>query len=141
MVMHGETAIAGKRLSEGFQGLIQEESYSPDHWCNSIETDLFWMRMSNRSYITREVQRLPGHKPINCRYSFFKVKPPLVYNREGPRAFKKKAVVKSELPVFWKSNQKDWVTRPVFKEWILEVFASNLKTYLEDKTYVGSLKQ
>ncbi|XP_067138182.1 tigger transposable element-derived protein 1-like [Centruroides vittatus] len=62
-----------------------------------------------------------------------KIKSLLVYHSENSRVFKKNCIVKSNLPVYWKSNQKAWVTQVVFKEWILETFAPAVKKYLLDK--------
>ena len=97
--------------------------------------------MPNRTYITKKEKKLPGHKPMKDSLTLLfaanasglmKVKPLLVYHSESPRVFKNKAVVKSKLAVYWKSNRKAWVTRLIFKEWILEVFAPSMKKFLED---------
>lgn len=61
-----------------------------------------------------------------------KIKPLLAYNSETPRAFKNHNVFKSRLSVMWRSNRKAWVTQPIFKEWILETFAPQVKKYLDD---------
>ena len=42
----------------------------------------------------------------------FKLKPPLVYRAENPRALKN--IRKICLPINWKSNKKAWVTLAAF---------------------------
>ena len=132
---------AAEKFAKDFQKLVEEEGYTPHQLFNCDETGLFWKRMPNRTYITKEEKKLPGHKPMKDRLTLLfaanasgimKVKPLLVYHSESPRVFKKKAVVKSKLAVYWKSNRKAWVTRLIFKEWILEVFAPSVKKFLED---------
>jgi hypothetical protein len=41
----------------------------------------------------------------------FKVKPLLVYHSENPRVFKKNNVIISKLPVTWRVNCKDCVSK------------------------------
>ena len=98
--------------------------------------------MLNRTYITKEQKSLPGHKPMKDRLTLllcdnasgdFKVKQMLVYHSNNPRVFKRNNVIKSKLPVMWRSNRKAWVTRQCFVEWIHAVFAPSVKKYLQEK--------
>lgn len=58
-----------------------------------------------------------------------KMKPLLAYHSENPCFFKHDIVIKSMLPVIWRSNNKAWVTRIIFREWLNDVFAPAVKTY------------
>ncbi|PNF21897.1 hypothetical protein B7P43_G04399 [Cryptotermes secundus] len=95
--------------------------------------------MPTQTYITAEDNALLGHKPMKDRLMLLfcasasgdlKIKPLLVYHSETPRAFKKCKVQKSRLNVMWRSNNKAWVTRDLFTDWINEVFGPSVKKYL-----------
>ncbi|XP_023210348.1 tigger transposable element-derived protein 1-like [Centruroides sculpturatus] len=145
VIMYGEDGSNDKeeaeKFSVDFQQFLKNEGYCPQQVFNANETGLFW-KMPNRTFITKEEKTLPGHKPMKDRLTLLfaanasgdlKIKPLLVYHSENPRIFKKNCIVKSNLPVHWKSNQQAWVTQVVFKEWILETFAPAVKKYLLDK--------
>ncbi|XP_064111492.1 tigger transposable element-derived protein 1-like [Macrobrachium nipponense] len=98
--------------------------------------------MPRRTFITAEEKPLPGHKPMNDHLTFLfcanasgdcKIKPLLVYRSENPRAFKKNKVQRKQLNMMWRSNNKAWVTRILFVEWINEVFGPEVKRYLLEK--------
>ncbi|XP_051785915.1 tigger transposable element-derived protein 1-like [Erpetoichthys calabaricus] len=123
-------------------GIHSDEGYCPQQVFNADETGLFWKRMPSRTFITKEEKKLPGHKAMKDRLTLMfssnasgdlKIKPLLVYHSENPRIFKKNNVIKSKLPVHWKSNQKAWVTQVIFNEWILETFAPAVKKFLLEK--------
>ncbi|XP_028668446.1 tigger transposable element-derived protein 1-like [Erpetoichthys calabaricus] len=144
VIRHGEAANSDKAGAEKFilefKKIIEEESYVPQQVFNADETGLFWKKMPNKTYITKEEKALPGHKPMKDRLTLllcgnasgdFKLKPLLVYHSDNPRVFKKHNVIKQKLPVMWRSNSKAWVTRQFFVEWVTEVFALAVKEYLE----------
>ena len=123
-----------------FTNFVEVEGFIPQQVFNCDETGLFWKKMPNRTYITQEEEALPGHKPMKDRLTLllcsnasgdFKVKPLLVYYSENPRIFKENNIIKSELPVMWRANNKAWVTRHFFIEWITKVFAPSVKEYQE----------
>lgn len=146
VTMHGEAGSADKKEAEkfsiNFQKCIKDEGYCPQQVFNADEMGLFWKRMPSRTFITKEETKLPGHKAMKDRLTLMfssnasgdlKIKPLLVYHSENPRIFKKNNVIKSKLPVHWKSNQKAWVTQVIFNEWILETFAPAVKKFLLEK--------
>nr|XP_033794861.1 tigger transposable element-derived protein 1-like [Geotrypetes seraphini] len=146
VTMHGEAGSADKKEAEkfsiNFQKCMKDEGYCPQQVFNADETGLFWKRMPSRTFITKEEKKLPGHKAMKDRLTLMfssnasgdlKIKPLLVYHSENPRIFKKNNVIKSKLPVHWKSNQKAWVTQVIFNEWILETFAPAVKKFLLEK--------
>jgi hypothetical protein len=50
----------------------------------------------------------------------FKLKPMFVCYYNSPGVFKQQNIIRSELGVLRKSNQKVWVTRKLFYEWASE---------------------
>jgi hypothetical protein len=99
---------------------IQE--YRPEQIFSCDETGLFWKRMPNRTYITKDEKSLPGHKPMKDRLTLLlgananvdmKLESLLVYHSENPRALKK-SIIKGRLPVMWRSNQRARVTQVSF---------------------------
>lgn len=146
VVRHGEAASADKVAAEKFvpefKKFVDKERLSPQQVFNCDETGLFWKKLPNRTYITKEEKCLPGHKPMKDRLTLLlcanasgdcKIKPLLVYHSENPRPFKKNGVQKSKLSVMWRANKKAWTTRQFFTEWFVEVFAPAVKTYLIEK--------
>jgi len=140
VVMHGESASADKEEAEKFcrkfQEFIKKEEYRPEQIFSCDKTGLFWKRMPNRTYITKDEKRLPEHKHMKDRLTLLlganasgdmKLKPLLVYHSENPRAFKKNSIIKGRLPVMWRSNQRAWVTQVFFfqKITVLGVFAKH----------------
>lgn len=146
VLRHGEAASANAEAAEkfisDFADYIDAEGFVPQQVFNCDETGLFWKKMPNRTFITQEEKRLPGHKPMKDRLTLllcgnasgdFKLKPLLVYHSENPRAFKRNHVIKSQLNVMWRANKKAWVTRQIFTEWVHKVFGPSVKTYLQEK--------
>ena len=146
VVRHGEAASSDKDGAEKFkvefERFIKAERYLPQQVFNMDETGLFWKKMPQRTYITREEKSMPGHKPMKDRLTLLlcgnasgdcKIKPLLIYHSENPRAFKANNIIKGRLPVMWRSNTKAWLTRQFCTEWVLEVFAPAAKKYLEDR--------
>ncbi|XP_025099955.1 tigger transposable element-derived protein 1-like [Pomacea canaliculata] len=140
---HGEAASSDKAGAEKFVQefrQIIEGGYIPQQVFNADETGLFWKKLPNKTYITKEEKALPGHKPMKDRVTLLlcsnasgdlKLKPLLVYHSDNPRVFKKNNVIKQKLPVMWRSNSKAWVTRQFFVEWVTKVFAPTVKEYLQ----------
>nr|XP_020671309.1 tigger transposable element-derived protein 1-like [Pogona vitticeps] len=145
MVRHGEAASSNVTAAEDFAveflEVVTTEGYLPEQVFNCDETCLFWKRMPNRTFLTQEESKLPGHKPMKDRLTLFcanasgdlKIKPLLVYHSENPWAFKKHKVDKAQLRVMWRSNAKAWVTRVLFVDWVNHVFGPAVKRYLVQK--------
>ena len=144
---HGKVPSLDTKAAEvftpKFQRLLVSERYLLEQVFNCNKTGLFWKKMPKRTYITEEEKAVPRHKPMKDHLTFlfcanvsgdFKVKPPLVYHSENPRAFKKCKVQKSQLNVMWRSNSKAWVTRILFVEWINEAFGPAVKKSLLGKS-------
>nr|XP_023656335.1 tigger transposable element-derived protein 1-like isoform X2 [Paramormyrops kingsleyae] len=145
VVRHGEAVSANKEEAEQFSKefceFLEAEGFVPHQVFNCDETSLFWKKMPNRTYITKEEKKMPGPKPMKDRLTLllcanasgdFKLKPLLVYHSENPRVFKQHSVIKDKLSVMWRSNAKAWVTRQLFVEWINKVFGPSVKKYLTE---------
>ncbi|XP_035221359.1 tigger transposable element-derived protein 1-like [Stegodyphus dumicola] len=145
VVRHGEVASSDVKAAEvyikTFSELIEAKGYIPQQVFNWDETELFWKRMPNRTYITAEEKTMPGHKPMKDILTLAlcanasgdcKIKPLLVYSSENPSAFKSHKILKEKLPVMWGKNPKVWVIKKFFVEWIKLVFGTSVKKYLQE---------
>lgn len=117
--------------------MIEEKGYVAQQIFNGDETGLNWKKMPTRTFLTQEEKRAPGFKMAKDRFTLlfcanaagtFRCKPMMVYRSETPRALVKKR--KDHLPVFWRSNKTAWVTQTNFKEWFLQSFVPEVKSYL-----------
>ncbi|XP_074854943.1 tigger transposable element-derived protein 1 [Carettochelys insculpta] len=121
----GADTAAAKKFTDCLKKIIEEGGYSPKQVFNVDETGLYWKRMPERTYISREEKTVPGFQAAKDRLTLLlggnaagdmKMKPLAVYQSETPRALK--GYSKECLPVIWRSNKKAWVTGAVFSEWL-----------------------
>lgn len=144
MKVSGEAASADMKAAEAFpeqlRKIIRQGEYTPQQVFNVDETGLYWKKMPERSYISKEEKAMPGYKTAKDRLTLllggnvsgdFKLKPMILYTSENPRAFKN--VVKTLLPVIWKSNNKAWVTQQVFMDWFAQHFIPEAEKYCREK--------
>lgn len=110
--------------------VISAEGYIPQKVFNYDKTGLFWKMpiCDNRTYMTGEEKRMPGHKPMNNRLTlalcasanpYYKSKTLLVYHSEKkPRDFKPHKILKEKLPAIRRANPclRAWVRRQFFVE-------------------------
>ncbi|XP_037825416.1 tigger transposable element-derived protein 1-like [Lucilia sericata] len=140
----GESASADTSAAEKFKlelkAIIEEGGYSAQQVLNADETRLFWKRLPGRTYISKSEKSSPGYKSSKDRLTLllggnaagdFKFKPFLIYHSENPRAFKN--VKKSELSVHWRANKKAWMTASLFRDWMNNCAAPELKAYCSSK--------
>ncbi|XP_066970840.1 tigger transposable element-derived protein 1-like [Macrobrachium rosenbergii] len=127
---------AAKNFPSWLAQIIREGGYLPEQVFNVDETGLFWKRMPSCTDISKEEKSAPGHKVSKERLTLLlggnasgdmKLKPLLVYLAENPVAFR--GILKSQLPVIWKSNQKAWVTLHIFEDWFTNHFVPAVKEY------------
>ncbi|TEA28738.1 hypothetical protein DBR06_SOUSAS23710005, partial [Sousa chinensis] len=120
--------------------IIDEGMYLPKQVFNVDETQLYWKRMRDRSYISKEEKLMPGYKAAKDRLTLLfggnasgdmKQKPLLVYHSENPRAHKNTA--KGSLPIVWKSNPKASVTQATFQDWFFHHFILEVEKYCLEK--------
>ena len=131
IALKGESASADTSAAEKFKlelkAIIEEGGYSAQQVLNADETGLFWKRLPGRTYISKSEKSTPGYKSSKD----FKFKPFLIYHSENPRAFKN--VKKSELSVHWRANKKAWMTASLFRDWMNNCAAPELKAYCSSK--------
>ena len=114
----GATAAA-ENFKSTLTDILQEGQYTCHQVFNADETTLFWKTMPMRDRISL----------LFCANTCgdLKVKPMVVYKHENPRCFRENHVIKSELPVMWKSNTRAWITRSLFMDWLQNVFAPTVR--------------
>lgn len=127
---------AAKDFVSSLSKIIEDGKYSSSQIFNVNETDLFWKKMPNRTFLSKEESVAPGHKPSKNRLTLLlggnlagdlKLMPMLVYQTENPKSLKGKD--KKLLPVIWKANKKAWVTALIFKDWFTSYFVPAVKHY------------
>ncbi|XP_021573038.1 tigger transposable element-derived protein 1 [Carlito syrichta] len=132
--------VAAREFPETLREIIDEGMYLPEQVFNVDETGLYWKRMPDRSYISKEEKLMPGYKAAKDRLTLLfggnaagdmKLKPLLVYHSENPRALKN--IAKGSLPVVWKSNPKAWVTQAIFQDWFFHHFIPEVEKYCLEK--------
>jgi hypothetical protein len=93
VVRHWEAASANKDAAEKFvkefKDFMDKEGLIPKQVFSWHKTGLFWKKMPNRTYTTKEEKALPGQKPMKDRLTHFlcgnvnadfKIKPLLMYH-------------------------------------------------------------
>ncbi|XP_066450519.1 tigger transposable element-derived protein 1-like [Eleutherodactylus coqui] len=132
--------VAAQEFPATLKEIIKEGAFSPQQIFNVDETGLYWKKMPDRTYISKEEKSMPGFKPAKDRLTLLlggnaagdmKIKPLLVYHAENPRALKN--IAKASLPVVWKSNRKAWVTLAMFQDWFYHHFIPEVERYCRDK--------
>ncbi|KAM3836532.1 tigger transposable element-derived protein 1-like [Vipera latastei] len=130
---------AAKRFLDELDDIIAKGSYLPEQIFNVEETWLFWKKMPDRTYIHKEAKAMPGYKTfkekvtllLGGNVSGFKLKPFLVHKSGNHRAFKN--ICKRKLPVYYRSNQKAWMTQVLFEDWCMNCFIPQVKEYCLQK--------
>ena len=142
--MKGEAASADADAANEYPNtlkkIIERGGYLPEQDFNVDETGLYWKRMPDRTFISRNEKFASGYKVSKERLTLlfganaagdFKLKPLLIYLSENPRSFK--GLNKKNLPVIWRSNKKAWMTKIIFEDWFKKYFCPEVKKYLQGK--------
>ena len=139
----GESAsadhVAAATYPEHLEKLIKEKGYSPEQVFNADETGMWWKKMPSRTFISQEERQAPGFKAQKDRVSLLlcgnaaghMIKPMFLYRAARPRALKGKDL--HQLPVFYRSNKKAWVTAALFMDWFHNCFVPEVEKYLRLK--------
>ncbi|XP_072121835.1 tigger transposable element-derived protein 1-like isoform X1 [Mobula birostris] len=134
--VHNAVASTAINYPSELKKVIDEGAYMPEQVFNVGEMGLFWKRMPDRTYISKEEKAIPGFKASNDRLTLlvggnaagdFKLKPLLVYSCENPSALK--GYAKPNLPVIWHSNSKAWMTVTIFHDWFINYFCPAVEKY------------
>ena len=115
-----------------------EKGYRPEQVFNADESGLWWKRMPQRTYISKEEKSAPGFKAARDRVTVMlcgnaaghMIKPLLLYTAAQPRALKNKNM--NLLPVFYRHNKKAWMTSELAVDWLKNCFAREVKDYLDE---------
>jgi hypothetical protein len=102
--------------------IIEEGEYVSEQIFNVDETGLYWKRMPEKTYISKDEKSAPGFKVAKERLTLLP---------ENPRALK--GCNKSHLPIIWKSNKKAWMTSSLFESWFKNCFCPEVELYLKRK--------
>lgn len=142
--MCGEQGSADSQAATTYKDvlkdIIKEYGFSPKQVFNAEERGLFWKKMPQRTYISKEEKTAPGTKAAKDRLTLLlcanadgdcKMKPLLIYHSANPRALK--GLSKNMLPVHWGSNKKAWVTGQVFEDWFTNHFAVEAEQYCREE--------
>jgi hypothetical protein len=118
-----------KKITEGGGYTIQQIF-------NVDETGLFWKKMPDRTYISKEEKTMTGFKAAKDRLTLLlganaagdcKLKLLLVYRSENPLAFK--GLSEATLPFHFCSNPKAWMTIALFKDWFMNCFIPKVEKF------------
>nr|XP_033815676.1 tigger transposable element-derived protein 1-like [Geotrypetes seraphini] len=126
-------------IKGGFINSVTDKGYEPEQTFNADEIALFWKKMPQRTFISKEDKRAPGFKAARDRLTMrlcanavgHMIKPTLIYKAANPRTLKGKD--KFQLLVYWMSNKKAWTTRALFLEWFHQCFVPEVRKYLANK--------
>ena len=134
--MESSNKKEAEKSKKVFSDLIKTKGFVPQQVFNGDETGLFFKRLPNRTFITEEEKVFTGHEPMKDRMTLlmcdnasgdFKEKPILVYHSDSPRVPKRNNVVKRNLPVMRRANEKVWVSRQFVTEWMHDVLVPSVK--------------
>jgi hypothetical protein len=140
VIVCGEAASGNAKAAQIFpdvlKEIINEGGYTAQQVFNVDETGLFWKKMPERTYISKEEKTMPRFTAAKDRLTLllgsnasgdYRLNPLLVYHFENPRAFK--VISKATLPVYHHSNQKARITIPLFEDWFIYCFIPEVEKY------------
>ena len=126
-VLRGESADLDESAASTFKCRIPSiiDKYDVKDVFNADETGLFYRALPTRSLIQRG-ESSNGGKQSKERLSILlttsmlgeKLKPLVIGHAAYPRAFRKTNITVDNLPVYWRSNKKAWMTSSLFTEWL-----------------------
>jgi hypothetical protein len=139
----GEVASGDAKAAQMFpdvlKEIINEGGYTAQQVFNVDETGLFWKKMPESIYISKEEKTMPRFKAEKDRLTLllggnasgnYRLKPLLVYRSENSRAFA--GISKATLPAYYRSNLKAWITIPLFEDWFINCFIPEVEKYYRE---------
>ncbi|GFY64242.1 tigger transposable element-derived protein 1 [Trichonephila inaurata madagascariensis] len=139
----GEQASADAEAAENYKlelaKIINEGGYSPDQIFSGDEAALYWKKLPSRTFISKNLRRAQGFKPskehitlhVCSNLSGSLMIKPIINRSSTPRVMKN--INKTQLPVFWQSNKKSWMTQDLLKNWFYNCFIPAVETYTMEK--------
>lgn len=127
-----------KRFITVFRDHIKKEGYLPEQVFNADVTKLFWKRMPENTFISKEAALNDSNDPMS-RISLmlatnasgdFKLEPMLIYHDDDLEVFTKNVISSSNLGVFWRCNKEIRMTKADFITWMAEIFCPSVNIYL-----------
>jgi hypothetical protein len=139
----GEAASGDAKAAQMFPDVLKEiisegGGHTAQQVFNVDESGLFWKKMPERTYISKEEKTVPGFKAAKDRLTLLlggnasgncRRKPLLVYHSEHPRAFKGISEATSRLLSF---KSKAWLTIPLFEDWFIDCFIPEVEKYCRE---------
>ncbi|GFU75443.1 tigger transposable element-derived protein 1 [Trichonephila clavipes] len=138
-----EDAEAAENYKLELARIINEGGYSPDQIFKADETALHWKKLPSKTFISKNQRRSQGFKPSKERITLhagsnlsgsLMMKPMTINRSATPHVMKN--INKTQLPVFWRSNKKAWMTQDLFKDWFYNCFIPAVETYTMEKKLV-----
>jgi hypothetical protein len=132
-------AKAAQMFPDVFKEIFNKGGYTAQQVFNTDETGLFWKKMPERTYISKEEKTMPRFKAAKDRLTLllggnasgnYRLKPLLIYHSENPRALKD--ITKATLPVYYRSNRKAWIAIPLFEDWFINCFIPEVEKYCRE---------
>ncbi|XP_066471494.1 tigger transposable element-derived protein 1-like isoform X2 [Tiliqua scincoides] len=131
---------AAEMYPDVLKKIIEEGGYTAQQIFNVDETGLFWKKMPECIYISKEGKTMQGFTVAKDRLMLLlgsnaagdnRLKPLLVYHSETPRALKH--ISKATLPVYYHANRKAWITEAIFEDWFANCFIPEVENYCQEK--------
>ncbi|GAB0099925.1 tigger transposable element-derived protein 1 [Sergentomyia squamirostris] len=144
--LNGEAESADFEAAEKYPTelaeIIRDGGYSLGQIFNVDEIGLLYKKMPTRTYLSKDEKSMPGQKAAKDRVTILfggnadgscKLKPMLIHKSENPRVFKREKVKAKNLPVFYKSQKKAWMTANLFTEWFRDEFKREVEEYCMER--------
>lgn len=148
---HGirQLSISGEKLSADidaaqdylneFVDMISPGNYSPQQIYNADETGLNFKALPKKSLASKEESAAPGFKMnkqrltvLACSNAAGTLKIPLMVIGKSKRPRALKNMNMDSLPVFYRNQNKAWMTGSLFKEWFDTQFVPTVKKFNEE---------
>ena len=121
----GESASVDQAVVDDFRANLSTiiGEYCPENVFNADETGLFFRTLPDKT-LAQKGEVCKGGKlakeritvMLACSSTGEKLKPLVIGKSKNPRCFKNINI--DNLPVYWQSNKKAWMTEFIFLEWI-----------------------
>lgn len=136
--LSADTASAEEYLNK-FRDLISSGNYSPQQIYNADETGLNFKALPNKSLASKEESSAPGFKMnkqrltiLACSNAAGSNKLPLMVIGKSAKPRALKNLNMNSLPVYYRNQNKAWMTSFLFSEWFAKQFVPSVKKFNEE---------